>query len=233
MSDKFYKIFCKLLENKYVAGSAKFLVKHWFNTLLIIILFITTIFFRGEILFWIYMISVFLLIRKFIIFCIKKLARWAFKDANFNYPETEGFGNGLMIVVMLLTFLFGLIINTIDLTKQISTLSFALMILNVILTTAIEPVYGMYMIDFHKNDEDDKDYKSDLRSIKVFGIIAMIVIVLYVTFVFSLETNTNRSKSSENVKIDNHPISKKQAEKEGQYMKLDNGKYYKVHVQSN
>ena len=152
MSDKFYKIFCKLLENKYIAGSAKFLVKHWFNTLLIIILFITTIFFRGEILFWIYMISVFLLIRKFIIFCIKKLARWTFKDANFNYPETEEFGNGLMIVVMLLTFLFGLIINTIDLTKQISTLSFALMILNVILTTAIEPVYGMYMIDVHKND---------------------------------------------------------------------------------
>lgn len=232
MSYNFYKVFCKLLENKYVVGIANFIAKHWFNILLIIIMLITTIFIRGEMLFWIYMISVFLLIRKFIIYCIKKLAIWTFKDANFNYPETEKFGNGLMIAVMLLTFLFGLIINSIDLTKQISTLSFALMILNVILTTAIEPVYGMYMIDVHTNDEDAKEYKSDLRSIKIFSIIAMIVIVLYVTFVFSLETNNNKSKSSENVKIDKHPISKKQAEKEGQYMKLDNGNYYKVHVQS-
>lgn len=230
MGNMYNKLKSKVLENSFVMGICNFMKKHRLNIIVIVVLILATVFFNGEILFWIYMTSIFLIFRKAIMFVIKKLAKVTFKDANFEYPETEKFGNGLMVTVLLLTVIVGIIINTIDLTKQISTLSFALMILNIILISAIEPIYGIYMIDMNKKYEDTKEYKTDLRAIKVFGMISMISIAFYVIFVFSIETsNSNYSKE---ITFEKNPISKKQAEKEGQFIKLDNGKYYKVHVQS-
>lgn len=217
-------------KGNFIKKIGGFLKQHILNIILVIILIIAVLFLREITPIWVYWICGFLLIRKIIIWFIRLLTRIVFNDAKFEYDESEKFGNGLFVVVLVFTTITAIIINLIDLTKQISTLSMFLTVLNIILISAIDTIYGMYMVDNQGKEEDSKEYKKDLRSIKVFGMISMIVIVLFVTLVFSIETSD--SNYSKQITFEKNPISKKQAEKEGQYMKLDNGKYYKVHVQS-
>lgn len=217
-------------KGNFIKKIGGFLKQHMLNIILVIILIIAVLFLREITPIWVYWICGFLLIRKIIIWFIRLLTRIVFNDAKFEYDESEKFGNGLFVVVLVFTTITAIIINLIDLTKQISTLSMFLTVLNIILISAIDTIYGMYMVDNQGKEEDSKEYKKDLRSIKVFGMISMIVIVLFVILVFSIETSD--SNYSKQITFEKNPISKKQAEKEGQYMKLDNGKYYKVHVQS-
>lgn len=217
-------------KGNFIKKIGGFLKQHMLNIILVIILIIVVLFLREITPIWVYWICGFLLIRKIIIWFIRLLTRIVFNDAKFEYDESEKFGNGLFVVVLVFTTITAIIINLIDLTKQISTLSMFLTVLNIILISAIDTIYGMYMVDNQGKEEDSKEYKKDLRSIKVFGMISMIVIVLFVILVFSIETSD--SNYSKQITFEKNPISKKQAEKEGQYMKLDNGKYYKVHVQS-
>lgn len=217
-------------KGNFVKKIGGFMKQHILNIILVIILIISVVFFREITPIWVYWICGFLLIRKIIIWFIRLLTRIVFNDAKFENDESEKFGNGLFVVVLVFTTITAIILSLIDLTKQISTLSMFLTVLNIILISSVETIYGIYMIDMHDKDEDSKGYKKDLRSIKVFGMISMIIIVLYVICVFSIETSD--SNYTKEITFEKTPISKKQAEKEGQYMKLDNGNYYKVHVQS-